>query len=357
MIQELLELNHKPLSLNVNKLTIPVEVIDLEAPAEVGAEKFNKIYRWVKAQGWHKIITTPSGGISKSRKNLKVPSWRLFRTGASVEMWILCKEGMWRICAKNATSQGEQQKISPHIAFMTFRTKLLENKINLNKYAITNGKEIKQQIPKQLVSLARPSFQKLTFEHVYHVDFHSSHMAGLANTHPEFRETVEWFYNRRKEKPEYKAVLTNTWGWFQSIKCCDAQWAHLAKDALEDTNKRVLELAERVIKAGGTVLVYNTDGFWYTRKEGAYHGEGEGKALGQWENDHFDCKFRAKSDGAYEYIENEVYTPVIRGKTKLDKLQPDRSKWTWGSIFERQVDIPVGWLWDDEIGFYRNMED
>ena len=35
----------------------------------------------------------------------------------------------------------------------------------------------------------------------------------------------------------------------------------------------------------------------------------------------------------YEFIEDGKYTPVVRGKTKLDRVKP-RSEWQWGDIFK-----------------------
>lgn len=84
------------------------------------------------------------------------------------------------------------------------------------------------------------------------------------------------------------------------------------------------------------VISYNTDGIWY---QGAvYHGDGEGDDLGQWHNDHVNCRFRAKSAGSYEFIENGSYFPVVRGKTRLDDLIP-RDKWQWGDIYQNEADL------------------
>ena len=114
-----------------------------------------------------------------------------------------------------------------------------------------------------------------------------------------------------------------------------ARYARLSRDAIHDNNRRVYELAERVRAAGYIPLLYNTDGFWYCDPEhkGPYHGAGEGSGLGEWHTDHHAEKWRAKSAGAYEYIENGEYTPVIRGRTRLDLTQ-HRRDWQWGDIFE-----------------------
>lgn len=344
----LMSFPHTELTLKADRKTIPITALDI---TEENVEKFNTIYLWVKAKNWGKIVRTKSGSISIAKKNFKPPCWDVQLTSSCVELTILCIKGMWRIQFRQApqTDTDKQRHIYGSEAFRWFTKRLRQDGVDLTEYAIDNGAEVKETIPKALVSVARRNIENIEFEHVYHVDYHSSHMAGLANTHPEFRPTVEYFYNNRKERPEYKAVLTNTWGYLQSLGCCQARWAHLSKDAIEDTNRRVSELAERVRAAGGMVLLFNTDGFWYVRQSGPYHGEGEGTALGEWQNDHFDCKFRIKSPGAYEYIEDGKYHAVVRGQTKLDKKLP-RELWEWGSIFTNEASAVLAYYWSEEHG-------
>lgn len=344
MLNELLKIKHAQLTLAPNYRLIPVHALDMN---DENAHWFNQVYNWLNEQNWAKIVRTKSGGISIAKGSLRLPSWDVKLSGACIELTILC-EGMWRIQFRQTTSVREDEKvIYGSQAFKIFVQQLEKNGISMKDYAIENGTEVKKEIPKALIKAPREQIFGMTFENAHHVDFHSSHMAGLANTHPEFRETVEYFYTRRKQHAEYKAVLTNTWGYMQSIGCCGARWAHLSKDAIEDTNRRVSELAERVRAAGGMILLFNTDGFWYVADE-PYHGEGEGPGLGQWQNDHVNCKFRAKSAGAYEYIENEQYTPIIRGRTKLDKIQPDRKKWQWGSIFTNEGADILTYYWSED---------
>ena len=65
---------------------------------------------------------------------------------------------------------------------------------------------------------------------------------------------------------------------------------------------------------------------------------------------HFDEKnIPPISDGAYEFIEDGVYHPVLRGTSTLDAVQPDRSKWTWGDIYRQAV---VCYKFDIEKGIY-----
>ena len=84
-------------------------------------------------------------------------------------------------------------------------------------------------------------------------------------------------------------------------------------------------------KKGRIVLSFNTDGIWY--KGPVFHWEGEGESLGEWHNDHICCKFRAKSAGSYEFIENGVYHAVVRGIS--NDIKDD---WEWGAIYEKKAE-------------------
>ena len=147
---------------------------------------------------------------------------------------------------------------------------------------------------------------------------------------------------------DYKHILNFSIGFMQSINGCGARWAHLAKDAIKDNNDRVRSLAATVEKSGRTVLLFNTDGFWY---EGpVFHGKGEGDGLGQWHNDHMNCKFRMSGAGSYEFIEDGKYNPVVRGipnDTKLD--------WHWGDIYTKKA-VPNIFTFDEEMGVKLNGE-
>ena len=91
---------------------------------------------------------------------------------------------------------------------------------------------------------------------------------------------------------------------------------------------------------GRHLILTNVDGIWYTGD--IYHGDGEGDKLGQWSNDHMNCTCRAKSAGAYEYIENGEYHAVVRGSTNLDKIKP-RDQWVWGDIYNEDA-VPKKWM-------------
>ena len=184
---------------------------------------------------------------------------------------------------------------------------------------------------------------------VHHLDYHSSYATGLCNTHPEFKPIIEILYNGRKEHSEYKDVLNMTIGMMQSIKNGrQAEWAHLSRDAIAYNNRRIIELYNKLLLSGRKIVGFNTDGIWYQGE--LYHDENEGNNIGQWANDHIDCVFRSKSSGAYEFIENGVYYPVIRGSTKLDDIKP-RNEWQWGDIYKEGI---ILYEFDEKEGFIKN---
>ena len=205
-----------------------------------------------------------------------------------------------------------------------------------------------------MICLERDSSANRTYENVHHIDFHNSYPAGLCNAYPEFLPVIKPIYDERKEPGKEKinkAILNYTIGFMQSMTGCKAKWAHLSKAAIADNNKRIRELADRLRNSGRVILSYNTDGIWYTGE--VYHGAGEGKDLGQWENDHINCKFRAKSAGCYEFIENGNYKAVVRGMTTLDKIK-DRNTWQWGDIYDESCN-PIKYYFKENIGIIKGV--
>lgn len=331
-----LKLKHAEWSSVPNALLIPVSKLHYN---KENVELFNKIYFYLKDnKAWSKIRRTPSGAISNDIPlSQRFNRWDLRQSKVWIEITIIEAAGMWRVQMSPGNDK-ETPILSGHQAFFAFDRFVKKFGIVLSGYAIENGLEIHTSIEKPLILLKHePLIKDKEFSGVHHIDFHSSYPAGLVNSHPEFSEAINYLYDNRKRKQEYKDLLNYSIGFFHS-KWCGYKYAQLAKDAIVDSNKRVLELAKRVEKNGGRILLYNTDGFWYQGP--VYHGEGEGEKLGQWSNDHVNCRFRAKSAGAYEYIENEEYHPVLRGYTKLDEVKA-RSNWEWGDIYHNEAVIKL----------------
>ena len=326
MLKELRKLRHTKSSANINYLLIPVTVFEI---SKQGAEEFNKIYLWLKKQKIHELERTSSGGI-KSGPHRKRPAWDIKVSRTCVELTILLEDGAWRIQFRAKLHEG----LSGRKAFTKFRKILYKRGIDLEKYAIDNGPEVKKEIEKPLIGAKTRLFYDMTFEDVNHIDFHSSYAGGLANTHSEFREVLEEMFDKRESNEEYKNILNFSIGFMQSLSGCRAKWAHLSRDAIKDNNDRVKKLAEILEKKGRIVISFNTDGIWY--KGPVYHGEGEGEGLGQWHNDRTDCTFRIKSSGSYEFIEKGKYYPVVRGIANCSK-----KCWKWGDIYEKKAEIKL----------------
>jgi hypothetical protein len=322
---------HCKLKLDANLKLIPVTLFDIN---DRGMNDFNEVYNYVKNYEEITPITwTPSGGISTSRRNFLPPMYGIKAGRSFVELVVLIKEGMWRFQFRN--DYKKQETVMPGTKAITmFARKLHTEGIDLYKYLVYNGIKERDTVPKYIIKTdARycPEVEDIKdapiWENVNHIDFHSSFAGGLANAYPEFRNALEFFYKNRKQNPEYKGVLNSTVGimWSEHYKGCG--FVRLAKAAITDNNKRLMDLTKRLEESGRIPLLWNTDGVWYHGD--IYHGEGEGSGLGEWENDHVNCKFRVKSRGCYEYIEDGCYYPVARGVAEERKVG-----WDWGSIFK-----------------------
>ena len=330
----------------VNNRLIPCYTINNTVE---GAHEFNTYYSAAYARYRHLLTRTPSRGISIAKNNVSFPSWEVRYNTSMVEMTILDIYSL-RIQFRQVRNEAdEEQQIYGRQAFVRLWDLLEKDGVRQANYMLKDkaaGWSVKQTIPNLLIKADSPMVFDKVFPCCHHIDFHNSFPAGLCNKHPEFRNVIDKIYTDRKKHPINKAILNYSIGFCQS-EGCDYRLSNLTKDAISDNNDRVLELAKRVAAAGNIILLYNTDGFWYFGKE-PYHGEGEGSGLGQWENDHTYCRFRAKSAGAYEYVENGVYQPVVRGRTNLDFIKP-RTEWEWGDIYKKEAK-PIMFLWEEGRG-------
>ena len=334
MIKELAKLKHTASSSRLNYLLIPVTTFNIDTK---GAKDFNKIYLWLKKQDLYKLERTPSGSI-KNGPHVKRPAWDIKTNHYCIELTVVMEGKAWRLQFRTKLPKG----MSGKKAFTVFKKLLLKDGVDLEEMAIDNGSEVKKDIEHYLVKPHHKFFLDKTYTNAHHIDFHSSFAGGLANTHPEFRKTLEWLYENREKDEINKNILNFSIGYMQSIQGCKARWAHLSKDAIADNNKRVLDIVKRLEESGRTVLLLNTDGVWYNGP--LYHGEGEGSGLGEWQNDHKNCQFRMASAGAYEFIEKGIYYPVIRGIPNDTKTE-----WKWGDIYKEKA-IPSIFSFTEEEG-------
>ena len=320
-------------------------------------EEFNSILTYLRTTDLNTISRTASGAIGKGKNHIKnLYAWDFERSNTGARITVLI-DGESYVFKLGHFVKGEKQiPIYPTQAFSYFKLKCKEQGIDLDSYKIDNGLEVKASIPRPKIIMKY--FMKETDEgltNCHHLDFHNSYPAGLCNTHPEFRKVIEPIYDQRKD-PQFKdlnkAILVITVGNMQSAKNGrTAEWAHLAKDAIEDNNKRIDAMASKLRQSGREVIGYNTDGIWYRGE--IYHGKGEGTNLGDWSNDHVNCTFRSKSDGAYEFIEDGKYNVVLRGQSTYDMIEPDRTKWQWGDIYKGTV---FGFRYNEQEGVFEYEE-
>lgn len=332
---------------DINYRKIPVTTLSQDID---GVILFNSIYNWLKNSDFNSIVRTPSGGISIRNGNFNPPCWDNRKTSSSIELTIITIEKAYRVQFRrtDVDIDGKQKILSGRQAFRYFQAMCSNIGIDMEKYAVQNGFEVKKNIPEPLIWADRLLLDQ-TYENVHHIDLHSAYPSGLVETHPEFRPVVEKLYNRRKTNQKLKDILNYTVGMMQS-KIIGAVFAQLSLDAISWARNRVLEIADAVRDNGGTILLFNTDGFWY--KGDIYHGPGEGSKLTEWSNDHTNCTFRMASKGKYEYIQNDIYKPVVRGKTTLDDKLP-RSEWVWGDIYNCSVFVA---RFDEEQGLVIDEE-
>ena len=301
---------------------------------------FNEIYRYIYDDKWPKFQRTAKGAIRHT--TFVYCSYDVIVSNNSVELTICSLEGFFRLQLSflKYVRKKDGTKITGSQAWREFSFFCKREGIDLEAMKITNGAEIKdKEIEKALIGLKDPLYQDLIWENVHHLDIHSAWPAALTRMRPEFLKPIQQIYDLKEiyklKNPLsdniYKAILNSALGYGQSLKAYhNAAWAHLAKDAINENNRYMRELTKKLEDSGRLVISYNTDGIWY--QGDLYHDEDEGPKLGQWENDHINCKLRYKSNGCYEYIEDGVYHPVMRGHTKREDTIP-RDQWVWGDIY------------------------
>lgn len=357
------ELEIEPLFENVEKIRglrkdrlnyykLPITAYNF---SEENCMMFNHIVSCLEGSHFGKIKRTPSGGISAEVGDL--PAYDVRYSGGCIEITIVNHKGSFRLQWRNSPLEAFEDKslrMSGHQAFSAFKSVCSRFGIDLSRYAHLNSKQAqmeKDQIESAIIRVVSKKFVDREFKNVHHIDFHSSYMSGLVNTHPEFGDVVKYIYeNRKQDDFKFKAILNMTQGYMQS-KLCNYKYAHLSRDMIKDNNDRIRALVDKLMKNKRLPLLINTDGIWYQGE--LYHDENEGTGICTWGHDHTNCTLRIKSAGAYEFIENGEYYPVVRGFTKLDQIKP-RDMWTWGDIYNDRSE-PIQYmfkegyiLWDGE---------
>lgn len=332
----------------VNRLNLPVNLIE-------SMDDWNNLIDWLESSDLHEgTILTKSGGISiqglhgltgNFRKNIN--SYYIKQTEITV---VLSIYGSFR-CRFITGTKEQNIKGSGATAIRYFENELNKENIKLKDFLLDSNvaKEVKKSIPDTKHDLKCVSFKNKVFTECNHIDINSAFPAGLAIAFPVFKNAINKMYDIKQEekkigKCDMKLKINSLIGMMQSSKLYQGNhpygYAHLAKAAIDCTNIQLDLMTTYLEKTNRTILLYNVDGIWFKGEPIKYDENTElfGDKLGQFKQDHKNCKFRAISGGSYEFIEDDKYYPVCKGPRALDSIKP-RTEWEWGDIYKDEADI------------------
>lgn len=291
---------------------------------------FNDIYAFCVKNIPNQFTVTVSGGISIAKGKIRGAMWTLYKSNSRYEIVIRNLDARYYRFVIGYGKDNVTSKMSGRKAFKIYTEELLKDGFDIRELAIADGYDIKKTIPQPKIKTFCKEGKDAIYTNAHHLDINSAYNAGMMEAFPQLEKTVRRLYEKRKENPDYKNVLNMTQGYMQSEHVYYA-YSHVSKAGHTYTHNYIDDLTKKLEESGRTVLAWNTDGIWYQGE--IYHDEREGKDIGQWKNDHINCTIRFKSRGAYEFIENDKYYPVVRGCTTYERFIP-REEWQWGDIFK-----------------------
>lgn len=350
-------------SFETNKLKMKTLALK---PSPAGKTMFNAIIELLEEFGYgQNVVLTKSGGMRKCNHH----GYAILNKRAYTEMICSTSAGNFRVLFTSTYSVVEEGGITGREAYHLMNREFKKDGIDIADYATNDGAFIKQTIEKPRILITNFVKTRETYDHVHHLDIHSAYPSGLAAYHPELKPTIGRIYEQRKKSANgkrLKLALDASIGYMQSEYCIVNKnkyaLASLSRDAIRWCNLTITKITTELIRRGYTPLAYNTDGIWYAKLENGksvpsepMHCSLEGSTLGTYANDHVDCRIRWKSKGSYEFIEDGVYKPVVRGSTKLDQIK-DRSNWQWGDIFQDDANI-LKYIWNAMTHRIDELED
>ena len=287
---------------------------------------------------------THSGQLSKTNFNYGV--WYILNN-QFFKLFVSCVDADGIPCAYqlrfriNDTDFGRE--ISGRDSFQRFRAELKKDGVDIENFAIDNGKELKSTIDfGNPVIQFNESIKDKVIVNVHHIDMASAYMYFAGVYHPEWEKTIRRIYDLRKSNSIYKHILTHACGFFQSQYCVlnghGYALADVASFAIRSTAIAVKKMAKGLTNYGFKILAFNTDGVWFCGDLKLLPHETlekftQKKEIGKFSIDHKNCTIRFKSVGSYEYMEDGKYTPVVRGLTRYDRAGLARDNWKWGYIY------------------------
>lgn len=319
-------------------------------------EYFTEYY---DAEDWTILERTAKDNIRTKKGVFQLPAWGAFKYKARVELIIFTAHK----CIRLIVGSLPKDNVSGRMAYLEFRKTCEKFNVNLDDYQTDRGEFVKEDIEKAMICQRTSEIgPDKVYEHVQHIDLNSSYMSGIAYYNEALRPVIEYIYSKRdhsgsKKDKLYKGILNSSFGFFQSEYCVinghKYALAELSADAIRFNNKVIRALESILVKQGCKILLINTDGIWYQGDRFDIEIPGlvsHGDGLGQYKYDHKNCTLRIASKGAYEYIEDGKYHPVLRGRTVYDKFVT-REKWEWGDIFRNASRKVIDYNLDPEYKY------
>ena len=350
---------YKAFCLAPNKNKLPANIFTITDQLE----EFNRIYYWAR-DNLLEVKPEKSGSMPYS-SNVKYNSrYMIVVTRTGFELVICSIHGMWRFILNNGHFEAPAETITGRTALRElFKAAKTFGVIEeFQKLAVTKdeGKQFKEQIEPPMITACEKEYLGKEFINCHHLDLNSSYASRISEKYPALRPMYEYLYAKRKARDGYyKSVLANSIGAMQSQYCIDCnntagfvkaapyQLAKLSMEAINGNNEKIRELLFELEISGRKPILINTDGIWYQGE--IYRNRDCGDKLGQWKNDHVNCRLYVKSNGAYQYMENNKVKSVVRGYTRLDMVKP-REDWGWREI--DNYDEISTYKFDRERGVY-----
>lgn len=301
--------------------------------------EFNAIVKACEKYIDHKMEFTPSNAIKMARQYTKHEGWGVRYTSKGIpELIIISFRGMWRFQYRGAGKKPPEYGTQ---SWKNFTKDCKEAGINLEEIAVPaeQAMQVKNSIPKPHIKCLRKGYIDKELDNVHFIDLHSAYPTGIAEEFPQLRPVLYKYYTlRRKYKAEGKVKqeekmkqrLVNISGMSES-EFVKYRYSKMAKAAKERTNQKLEALIQEITEAGSTPILTNTDGIYYRGELHKFANEGDD--MGQLQPK-TTTKFRMKSAGAYEYLDEKgKYHCSLRGRTALD-LVKRREDWSWGDIYQ-----------------------
>lgn len=322
--------------------------------------EFNAIIEACKKYFRYELEFTASNSIKMASKYTMREGWGVRYTSKGIpELIIISFNGMWRFQYRGA---GKKPTLYGRQAWNQFTTDCEKEGIDLEEIAVPAGDEAekaKKDVPKPWIQCLSKAYIDHELENVHHIDIHSAHCYYIAEEFPQLKPVIYKYYKLRqqykaegdtKAEDKMKQMLVNLSG-FSESEFVKFRFSKMAAAAKRGTNARVQAIIDELKAAGRDPLLVNTDGVWYAGDE--YHFTDEGDDIGQLHTKHA-IKFRIKSNGVYEYIDEEGYHPRERGRTALDTVKK-RKDWQWGDIYKSGATVKF-WLNTQELKFILHLE-